>query len=115
MKFEGNIPSYLRTGAGSFAVSDKKLANVKKTENLFEKVKFGIKDMALMQPISMPTPREDYVDTNLFRQIQLNMEQKPQLMAFENRKPVEQEQSMQVPTMGKDEQDTQDQTDIFIG
>jgi hypothetical protein len=43
------------------------------------------------------------------------MEQKPQLMAFENRKPVEQEQSMQVPTMGKDEQDTQDQTDIFIG
>ena len=58
MKFEGNIPSYLRTGAGSFAVSDKKLANVKKTENL---------------------------------------------------------QSMQVPTMGKDEQDTQDQTDIFIG
>ena len=115
MKFEGNIPSYLRTGAGSFAVSDKKLANVKKTENWFEKVKFGIKDMAPMQPISMPTPREDYVDTNLFRQIQLNMEQKPQLMAFENRKPVEQEQSMQVPTMGKDEQDTQDQTDIFIG
>ena len=115
MKFEGNIPSYLRTGAGSFAVSDKKLANVKKTENLFEKVKFGIKDMAPMQPISMPTPREDYVDTNLFRQIQLNMEQKPQLMAFENRKPVEQEQSMQVPTMGKDEQDRQNQTDIFIG
>ena len=45
MKFEGNIPSYLRTGAGSFAVSDKKLANVKKTENLFEKVKSGIKNM----------------------------------------------------------------------
>ena len=89
MKFEGNIPSYLRTGAGAFAVSDKKLANVEKTENLFEKVKFGIKDMAPMKPISIPTPREDYVEPNLFRSIQLNMEQKPELMAFENKKPVE--------------------------
>lgn len=115
MKFEGNIPSYLRTGAGSFAVSDKKLANVEKTENLFEKVKFGIKDMAPMKPISIPTPREDYVEPNLFRSIQLNMERKPELMAFENKKPAEIEQSMQVPQMGKDEQDTQDQTDIFIG
>ena len=86
MKFEGNIPSYLRTGAGSFAVSDKKLANVEKTENLFEKVKFGIKDMAPMKPISIPTPREDYVEPNLFRSIQLNMEQKTELMAFENKK-----------------------------
>jgi hypothetical protein len=43
------------------------------------------------------------------------MEQKPELMAFENKKPVEMEQPMQVPQMGKDEQDTQDQTDIFIG
>ena len=36
-------------------------------------------------------------------------------MAFENKKPVEREHPMQVPQMGKDEQDTQDQTDIFIG
>ena len=115
MKFEGNIPSYLRTGAGSFAVSDKKLANVEKTENLFEKVKFGIKDMAPMKPISIPTPREDYVEPNLFRSIQLNMEQKPELMAFENKKPVEREQPMKVPEMGDEKQDTQNQTDIFIG
>ena len=115
MKFEGNIPSYLRTGAGSFAVSDKKLANVEKTENLFEKVKFGIKDMAPMKPISIPTPREDYVEPNLFRSIQLNMEQKPELMAFENKKPVEREQSIKVPQMGDEKQDTQSQTDIFIG
>ena len=115
MKFEGNIPSYLRTGAGAFAVSDKKLANVEKTENLFEKVKFGIKDMAPMKPISIPTPREDYVEPNLFRSIQLNMEQKPELMAFENKKPVEREQPMKVPEMGDEKQDTQSQTDIFIG
>ena len=115
MKFEGNIPSYLRTGAGAFAVSDKKLANVEKTENLFEKVKFGIKDMAPMKPISIPTPREDYVEPNLFRSIQLNMEQKPELMAFENKKPVEKEQPMKVPQMGDEKQDTQSQTDIFIG
>ena len=115
MKFEGNIPSYLRTGAGAFAVSDKKLANVEKTENLFEKVKFGIKDMAPMKPISIPTPREDYVEPNLFRSIQLNMEQKPELMAFENKKPVEREQPMKVPQMGDEKQDTQSQTDIFIG
>ena len=115
MKFEGNIPSYLRTGAGAFAVSDKKLANVEKTENLFEKVKFGIKDMAPMKPISIPTPREDYVEPNLFRSIQLNMEQKPELMAFENKKPVEREQPIKVPQMGDEKQDTQSQTDIFIG
>ena len=115
MKFEGNIPSYLRTGAGAFAVSDKKLANVEKTENLFEKVKFGFKDMAPMKPISIPTPREDYVEPNLFRSIQLNMEQKPELMAFENKKPVEREQPMKVPEMGDEKQDTQSQTDIFIG
>ena len=115
MKFEGNIPSYLRTGAGSFAVSDKKLANVEKTENLFEKVKFGIEEIAPMKPISIPTPREDYVEPNLFRSIQLNMEQKPELMAFENKKPVEKEQPIQVPQMGDEKQDTQSQTYIFIG
>ena len=122
MKFEGNIPSYLRTGAGSFAVSDKKLANVKKTENLFEKVKFGIKDMAPMKPISIPTPREDYVEPNLFRSIQLNMEQKPELMAFEKERPVQQELPLELPDdmddklpMGDEKQDTQNQTDIFIG
>ena len=122
MKFEGNIPSYLRTGAGSFAVSDKKLANVEKTENLFEKVKFGIKDMAPMKPISIPTPREDYVEPNLFRSIQLNMEQKPELMAFEKERPVQQELPLELPDdmddklpMGDEKQDTQSQTDIFIG
>ena len=122
MKFEGNIPSYLRTGAGSFAVSDKKLANVEKTKNLFEKVKFGIKDMAPMKPISIPTPREDYVEPNLFRSIQLNMEQKPELMAFEKERPVQQELPLELPDdmddklpMGDEKQDTQSQTDIFIG
>ena len=122
MKFEGNIPSYLRTGAGSFAVSDKKLANVEKTENLFEKVKFGIKDMAPMKPISIPTPREDYVEPNLFRSIQLNMEQKPELMAFEKERPVQQELPLELPDdmddkppMGDEQENTQSQTDIFIG
>ena len=71
--------------------------------------------MAPMKPISIPTPREDYVEPNLFRSIQLNMEQKPELMAFENKKPVEKEQPMQVPQMGDEKQDTQSQTDIFIG
>ena len=122
MKFEGNIPSYLRTGAGSFAVSDKKLANVEKTENLFEKVKFGIEDMAPMKPISIPTPREDYVEPNLFRSIQLNMEQKPELMAFEKERPVQQELPLELPDdmddklpMGDEQENTQSQTDIFIG
>ncbi len=122
MKFEGNIPSYLKTGAGSFAVNDKKLANVPKTENLFEKVKFGIKDMAPQQPISIPTPVEEPADPNLFRTIQLNMEQKPQMMALEKEKPVQQELPLQLPDdmddklpIGDEQEDTQGKTDIFIG
>ena len=56
MKFEGNIPSYLRTGAGAFAVSDKKLANVEKTENLFG------------YPIEVPllrVPHEGFINSEL--------------------------------------------------
>jgi len=126
MKFEGNIPSYLKTGAGSFAVSDKKLANVPKTENLFEKVKFGIKDMAPQQPISIPTPVEEPADPNLFRTIQLNMEQKPQMMAGKKPLPGQMELPMDFPTTSEqndqdyldkldEQEDTQGKTDIFIG
>ena len=109
MKFEGIIPSYLRTGAGSFAVSDKKLANVKQTQNLFEKVKFGIKDMAPTKPISIPTSRKEVQDPNLFRSIQLNMEQKPNLMAFERKEPRVQRQTSRM------DNEKQNETDIFIG
>ena len=62
MKFEGNIPSYLRTGAGSFAVSDKKLANVEKTENLFEKVKFGKIKIRISKKYKLVDARDAHAD-----------------------------------------------------
>ena len=41
MKFEANIPSYLKTGQGVFPVQQKTMAAEKETTNLFEKLEQG--------------------------------------------------------------------------
>ena len=41
MKFEANIPSYLKTGQGVFPVQQKTMAAERQTTNLFEKLKQG--------------------------------------------------------------------------
>ncbi len=41
MKFEANIPSYLKTGQGVFPVQQKTMAAERQTTNLFEKLEQG--------------------------------------------------------------------------
>ena len=41
MKFEANIPSYLKTGQGVFPVQQKTMAAERQTTNLFEKLEKG--------------------------------------------------------------------------
>ena len=41
MKFEANIPSYLKTGQGVFPVQQKTMAAERETTNLFEKLEQG--------------------------------------------------------------------------
>jgi hypothetical protein len=41
MKFEANIPSYLKTGQGVFPVQQKTMAAERQTTNLFEKLNKG--------------------------------------------------------------------------
>ena len=41
MKFEANIPSYLKTGQGVFPVQQKTMAAERETTNLFEKLNKG--------------------------------------------------------------------------
>ena len=81
MKFEANIPSYLRTGAGIFPVKDKPMPKRMKSSNFYEMAKQGF-DMPIANETNMPAfapvetgkvanPRNT---TNFLDEMQMNME-----------------------------------------
>ena len=53
MKFEANIPSYLRTGAGVFPVKDKPMPKRIESSNFYEMAKQGF-DMPVANETKMP-------------------------------------------------------------
>ena len=81
MKFEANIPSYLRTGAGVFPVKDKPMPKRMESSNFYEMAKQGF-DMPVANEANMPAfapvetgkvanPRNT---TNFLDEMQMNME-----------------------------------------
>ena len=65
MKFEANIPSYLKTGSGSFPVGGKDTLKEKETTNLYKQAQKGFdmsltndEDKVLYTPLGMKTTIE---------------------------------------------------------
>ena len=83
MKFEANIPSYLRTGAGVFPVKDKPMPKRMKSSNFYEMAKQGF-DMPIANLSNRPAfapvgdfKKEEPMDAeNFLDKMQENMENK---------------------------------------
>ena len=84
MKFEANIPSYLRTGAGVFPVKDKPMPKRMKSSNFYEMAKQGF-DMPVANETKIPAfaPVGDFErgepmdNENFLDKMQMNMARKP--------------------------------------
>ena len=81
MKFEANIPSYLRTGAGVFPVKEKSMPKRMESSNFYEMAKQGF-DMPVANETKVPAfapvetgkvanPRNT---TNFLDEMQMNMQ-----------------------------------------
>ena len=81
MKFEANIPSYLRTGAGVFPVKEKSMPKRMESSNFYEMAKQGF-DMPIANETNIPAfapvetgkvanPRNT---VNFLDEMQMNME-----------------------------------------
>ena len=109
MKFEANIPSYLRTGAGVFPVKDKPMPKRMESSNFYEMAKRGF-DMPIANETKMPAfapvgnfERGEPMDTeNFLDKMQMNMENKGMMMAG-GRKPLPGQQTLpgDFPTTGE--------------
>ena len=80
MKFEANIPSYLKTGQGIFPVQQKTMAAEQQTTNLFEKLKQGADmpvandgNMVALAPIGGDRVESRPQPENLLDKMQKNM------------------------------------------
>ena len=87
MKFEANIPSYLRTGAGVFPVKDKPMPKRMESSNFYEMAKQGF-DMPMENETKMPAfaPVGDFErgepmdNENFLDKMQKNMEKQPPVL-----------------------------------
>ena len=80
MKFEANIPSYLKTGQGVFPVQQKTMAAEQQTTNLFEKIQKGADmpvandgNMVALAPIGGDRVESRPQPENLLDKMQKNM------------------------------------------
>ena len=81
MKFEANIPSYLRTGQGVFPVKSTTASKAEKETNFFKLMKKGMempvsndKDTPEFAPIGDITPKQPMNEENFLDKMQRNME-----------------------------------------
>ena len=76
MKFEANIPSYLKTGSGSFPVGSKSASKAKKETNFYEQAKKGF-DIPVTTvssvPVFAPIGETERPSTNFFENMQETM------------------------------------------
>ena len=129
MKFEENIPSYLRTGAGVFPVKEKSMPKRMESSNFYEMAKQGF-DMPIANETNMPAfapvetgkvanPRNT---TNFLDEMQMNMEsgvRESDIMPNPDVKldatPVMPELPLRKVTPPKEMEAKVDAEDIFIG
>ena len=129
MKFEANIPSYLRTGAGVFPVKEKSMPKRMESSNFYEMAKQGF-DMPVANETKMPAfapvetgkvanPRNT---TNFLDEMQMNMQsgvRESDIMPNPDVKldatPVMPELPLRKVTPPKEMEAKVDAEDIFIG
>ena len=133
MKFEANIPSYLRTGAGVFPVKDKPMPKRMESSNFYEMAKQGF-DMPIANETNMPAfapvgdfKKEEPMDAeNFLDQMQENMENKAPVLDIRpdmspksdinlDAIPVMPELPLRKVTPPKEMEAKVDAEDIFIG
>ncbi len=118
MKFEANIPSYLRTGAGVFPVKDKSMPKRMESSNFYEMAKQGF-DMPIANDTKMPAfaPVGDFErgepmdNENFLDKMQMNMENKGMMMAGKKPLPGQQTLPGDFPTTA--EQNDRDAADRY--
>ena len=129
MKFEANIPSYLRTGAGVFPVKEKSMPKRMESSNFYEMAKQGF-NMPVANETKVPAfapvetgkvanPRNT---TNFLDEMQMNMEsgvRESDIMPNPDVKldatPVMPELPLRKVTPPKEMEAKEDAEDIFIG
>ena len=129
MKFEANIPSYLRTGAGVFPVKEKSMPKRMESSNFYEMAKQGF-DMPVANETKVPAfapvetgkvanPRNT---TNFLDEMQMNMQsgvRESDIMPNPDVKldatPVMPELPLRKVTPPKEMEAKVDAEDIFIG
>ena len=129
MKFEANIPSYLRTGAGVFPVKEKSMPKRMESSNFYEMAKQGF-NMPIANETNIPAfapvetgkvanPRNT---TNFLDEMQMNMEsgvRESDIMPNPDVKldatPVMPELPLRKVTPPKEMEAKVDAEDIFIG
>ena len=81
MKFEANIPSYLRTGAGVFPVKEKSMPKRMESSNFYEMAKQGFNmpvanesNMPAFAPVETGKVANPRNTTNFLDEMQMNME-----------------------------------------
>ena len=129
MKFEANIPSYLRTGAGVFPVKEKSMPKRMESSNFYEMAKQGF-DMPIANETNIPAfapvetgkvanPRNT---TNFLDEMQMNMQsgvRESDIMPNPDVKldatPVMPELPLRKVTPPKEMEAKVDAEDIFIG
>jgi len=105
MKFEANIPSYLKTGSGSFPVGDTGASKRKKPTNFYEQAQQGFELSTTtedIQQIYSPQGMTSKIEPNFFKTMQADMDVLSEL-------PKEKQQMENI--VDKDETNE----DIFIG
>ena len=76
MKFEANIPSYLKTGSGSFPVGDTGVSKRKKPTNFYEQAQQGFELSTTtedIQQIYSPQGMTSKIEPNFFKSMQADM------------------------------------------
>ena len=133
MKFEANIPSYLRTGAGVFPVKDKPMPKRIESSNFYEMAKQGF-DMPLANESNRPAfapvgdfKKEEPMDAeNFLDKMQESMENKAPVLDIRpdmspksdinlDATPVMPELPLRKVTSPREMEAKTDAEDIFIG
>ena len=129
MKFEANIPSYLKTGQGVFPVQQKTMATEQQTTNLFKKLEQGANmpvandgNMVALAPIGGDRVKSRPQPENLLDKMQQNMGQGVSEREFMPKSDVESDFKRVMPQIkpGVMKEPTErmvqaDGEDIFIG
>ena len=122
MKFEANIPSYLRTGQGVFPVKDTPASKTKKETNFFKLMQKGVEmpvsnDKTTLEfaPIGDTTSKEPMDAENFLDKMQRNMEKPTTTSPRFDTRPVMPQIKPQVITEPQQMEAKAEDADIFIG